>query len=265
MKRNFTQPLMLTLVTILAILVVYNLNDIHSTVGVSLTKPECDCEKPNQTDYTDLVKAFYDIAIKHSTDKVTAHAYQLLYGLYLSPIRYKNIRMLEIGLGCYMGYGPGKSIIVWKEYFSNVTIDILEYDKICGEPFRKDVNQLFLGDQSDLEFLASIRIDNSYDLIVDDGGHSRKQQIHSLIGLWDILKPGGIYVIEDIYFSLGTNKFQIDYDVSTVEVILHLITLFSKEVEFSKRMDLDVHFKSISKTLLSVNCFAEACVLIKKN
>ncbi len=165
-----------------------------------------------------------------------------------------------------MHYGEGKSILVWKEYFTRVTLDILEYNKQCGESFRKDVNQLFLGDQSDLAFLASIGKSNSYDLIVDDGGHSRKQQIHSLIGLWDILKPGGIYVIEDIYFSLGTLEQHIaDYNITTFEVIHHLITLFSKEVEFSKRMDLVVHFKLIFKTLLSVNCFSENCVLIKKN
>ncbi len=95
---------------------------------------------------------------------------------------------------------------------------------------------MFLGDQSDLKFLAEIRAKNSYDLIVDDGGHSRKQQIYSLIGLWDSFKPGGIYVIEDVYCSVGTHSPQLDYEVSTIEFLQHFTLLFSKMVELSTKI-----------------------------
>ena len=40
-----------------------------------------------------------------------------------------------------------------------------------------------------------------FDVIVDDGGHSRQMQINSLIGLWPYVKSNGFYIIED----LGTN------------------------------------------------------------
>jgi hypothetical protein len=214
--------------------------------------------------YKESVKKFHKIALTHKSDKVTAQSYQFVYGLYLTPLRYNKISLLEIGLGCGMKHGPGKSLKLWKEFFSNVTIDIIEKNKLCAESYRSQVNKLFLGDQSDFEFLESIGPNNSYDVIVDDGGHSRKQQIHSLIGLWECLKPGGVYVIEDIYLAEeGHKTVYNDYDVSTVEVILHLIALFNKQVAF-RRKDLDVVLREIFNKLLSVNCFAHACVLVKK-
>jgi hypothetical protein len=262
--NNPSRTFFLGLILIIVVCFIYSLVSLKSPGSLSFISSKCECEANQSAEYADLVKAFYDIAIKHKTDKVTAHSYQYLYGLYLSPIRYKSIQMLEIGVGCGMPYGAGKSIIAWKEYFLDVKVDIVEFDRGCAERFRSQVNNLFIGDQSDLRFLKKIRARNSYDLIVDDGGHSRKQQIHSLISLWDSVKPGGIYVIEDIYFGVGTTRYYQDYDVSTVEVLQHLIMLFSKQIEFTKLPSLDKHLKSIFKSLLSVNCFAEACVLIKK-
>ena len=55
---------------------------------------------------------FYRLAQIIGTDKVTAHQYQHLYEKYLEPIKDKPLRLLEVGLGCDMPYGPGKSLQV---------------------------------------------------------------------------------------------------------------------------------------------------------
>jgi len=39
--------------------------------------------------------------------------------------------MLEIGLGCDMSYGPGKSYYTWREFLPNVDLYYIEYDKAC--------------------------------------------------------------------------------------------------------------------------------------
>mmetsp|Transcript_19122 Transcript_19122/g.28320 ORF Transcript_19122/g.28320 Transcript_19122/m.28320 type:complete len:130 (-) Transcript_19122:415-804(-) len=46
------------------------------------------------------------------TDKVTGHTYEIMYGKFLLPYYHRkpNMKMLEIGLGCDMGYGPGASV-----------------------------------------------------------------------------------------------------------------------------------------------------------
>lgn len=54
--------------------------------------------------------SFYEIAIKTGTDKVTDHSYHHMYQKYLPAIRNRKIKMLEIGLGCDMSYGPGASV-----------------------------------------------------------------------------------------------------------------------------------------------------------
>ena len=60
--------------------------------------------------------SFHEIALKHGTDKVNVHSYHNAYTKYLTAIRSEKIKMLEIGLGCDMNYGPGKSFAVWDEY-----------------------------------------------------------------------------------------------------------------------------------------------------
>eukprot|EP01105_Mastigella_eilhardi_P006118 TRINITY_DN1772_c0_g1_i3.p2 TRINITY_DN1772_c0_g1~~TRINITY_DN1772_c0_g1_i3.p2 ORF type:complete len:118 (-),score=36.72 TRINITY_DN1772_c0_g1_i3:83-436(-) len=43
-----------------------------------------------------------------------------------------------------------------------------------------------------------------FDVIVDDGGHSMRQQQTSLWHLWRALRPGGTYVVEDLQTSVIT-------------------------------------------------------------
>jgi hypothetical protein len=195
---------------------------------------------------------------------VTVHSYHHLYALYLGPLRHRRIHILEIGLGCDQAYGPGKSIALWRDFLPSARIDMLEHDRECALDFTSQVDRMFVGDQANLTFLREIAHTARYDLIVDDGGHTRKQQIRSLLGLWSCVKEnGGVYVIEDIFTSVTANTAYIDYDVSTVEVVFHLISLFNGPAKFRKA-GLDGQLRRISETLLSVNCFSEACVLVKR-
>lgn len=63
-------------------------------------------------------------AQKTGTDKITSHNYETMYGrLFELPPGRRNIRkMLEIGLGCNMNYGPGASAHIWRDYFPNTDI-----------------------------------------------------------------------------------------------------------------------------------------------
>jgi hypothetical protein len=59
---------------------------------------------------------------------------------------------------------------------------------------------IFVGDQADEAFLRTFLIESSgnFDIIIDDGGHTMKQQKTSLELLWDSIKTGGVYFIEDL-------------------------------------------------------------------
>ena len=76
-----------------------------------------------------------------------------------------------------------------------------------AKEFKKVVSErkvLYTGDQSDAEFLKKMMADvgKQFDIIVDDGSHVPWHQIftfETIFKTW--LKPGGIYVIEDIETS----------------------------------------------------------------
>jgi hypothetical protein len=169
-----------------------------------------------------LTKQFRNAGLAAGTDKTGWHNYEYIYGKYLAkdflPIHNRPIRVLEIGLGCNMGYGPGKSVQLWKSWFSSLELHEMEYDGACVEKWKTELLKLtnvtvHVGDQSKEEdvrkvitstgiqagkkpFLPGV---NQFDVIIDDGGHYFNQIKTSFDILFvEALRPGGLYVIEDI-------------------------------------------------------------------
>jgi hypothetical protein len=132
-----------------------------------------------------------------------------MYEHRMAPFRDKKIKMLEIGLGCGMEYGPGASYYTWLEYFPNVDLHYIEYNAVCAHKWANSTDRatIFTGDQADSEFLAEFmrKTGGNFDIVIDDGGHSMNQQKTSLRVLWHAVKPGGIYFIEDLATSYMTN------------------------------------------------------------
>eukprot|EP01035_Chromulina_nebulosa_P033749 gene33749-45199_t len=133
----------------------------------------------------DDVQLFYKTAMESSsppTDKVTAHSFSEMYGLYLLPyIRAqhrdgKKIKFLEIGLGCKMGYGPGVSVKLWKNIFQpSDEIWEAEYEADCVAQARKE-NKLeginvVTGDQGNFTDLNRWVKESggNFDIVIDDG------------------------------------------------------------------------------------------------
>ncbi|PNY24885.1 8-demethyl-8-alpha-L-rhamnosyl tetracenomycin-C 2'-O-methyltransferase [Tolypocladium capitatum] len=209
--------------------------------------------------------SFEQIARKYGTDKVTGHSYQSMYEKYLSPLRNLPVKMLEIGLGCNMDYGPGASYYTWLEYFHNVELYFIESEAACAEKYKDKTASahVFTGDQADAAFLEQFAVDTTadgqFDIIIDDGGHTMEQQITSLEHLWPIVKPGGLYVIEDLQTS-----FWEDYggDPFTTDRAKHTTMKYLYHVLDDIMVGRDS--KPISHDLLSVDCMAEICTLQKR-
>jgi hypothetical protein len=222
------------------------------------------------------INQFKSLGDKSGTDKTTFHHYEHLYGQHIGQYRDSKINFLEIGIGCGMGYGAGKSLPVWKEFLPLANIYEMEFNAPCAEEFRSKVKQLFTGDQSDLSLLKKIGDEvGHFEVIVDDGGHSRKQQVNSLIGLWPYLSSEGVYIIEDMYHSFVDHKQFNDNDESSIDLIMELLIIFNdpspipyiqslSSPMIKPNLTIRSHAEEISKTLLSINCFRRACVLYKK-
>jgi hypothetical protein len=137
-----------------------------------------------------------EIGRRTETDKVSTHRYYYYYPRFLEPLRsLPNIHMLEIG------FLFGQSYKMWKEYFPLGNIFFL--DIVEGDTY---LNARYKGDSGDPKVLSALldakKIRGNLDLIVDDGSHYPPHQITAFSYLFlHGLKPGGIYIIEDIETS----------------------------------------------------------------
>lgn len=119
-----------------------------------------------------------------------------IYERHLAHLRGKPITLIEIGLG------EGGSVGMWREYFGRrARIVGIDVNPAC-EAFRDKGFEIFIGDQSDPAFLRDVldRIPQP-DVVIDDGGHTARQQINSFETLFPRLTNSGTYIVEDTHTS----------------------------------------------------------------
>ena len=112
-------------------------------------------------------------------------------------------KVLEIGVE------TGRSHRLWLEYFPNANVYGYDIFKYGVEEFNRlqegnpylDRSIMFEGDQSNVDDLQRFLSEHGgdFDMIIDDGGHTMEQMQTSLNYLWNSLKSGGLYVIEDLH------------------------------------------------------------------
>ena len=195
-----------------------------------------------------------EIGIKYGNDKVTHHRYDIIYPTFIKPFIGKNIKMLEIGLGNYQD-GTGYSRNMWKEYFINPEIYVMDID----HEFDDDIGIVVKGDQSKIEDIINVsNICGKLDFIIDDGSHHPEHQLKSFdYFIQNNLKNGGTYIIEDIECSYWRPDAVV-YGYTTG--FLNIVDFFGKMIhqinnEFSGHNN---------KYFLSSITFFKNCIIIKK-
>lgn len=141
-----------------------------------------------------------ELAIKHGTDKHGHHDYCRHYQQMFQPFRNEPISLLEIGIGGEEKLDVGgHSLRMWAEFFPHAKIYGVDiYDKSFCDTGRI---KTFVADQSDSEAMIPIMRGTDPDIFIDDGNHRSPYTIATFGICWPLLKPGGIYVIEDIHAS----------------------------------------------------------------
>ena len=119
-----------------------------------------------------------------------------IYDRHFSKYRGKNITVLEIGVW------KGGSLQMWKEYFGpNAKIYGIDIEPYC-KSFESENVEVFIGSQTDVNFLSSvIEKIGPIDIVIDDGGHTMEQQIISFESLYPAIKDDGTYLCEDLHTS----------------------------------------------------------------
>jgi len=209
--------------------------------------------------YIDAARALQPI-----TDKVTGHTYQVMYGMFLLPYYHLNptMKMLEIGLGCDMIYGPGASVAIYQKLFPKAELWEAEYDEKCVEKNRdgllKGIN-ILTGDQGNDTVLDEwiLTSGGGFDIVIDDGGHHNCQIWHSFKKLWPTIKPGGLYFIEDMQVAKNENYRRFTTNECNGDLLVP-----EKLKDFMDELIYDITRKSDIEFIF---CQSEACVLGKKN
>lgn len=133
-----------------------------------------------------------EIGLKHGTDKSSRiHNYLAKYEKYLPFERSDNIKILEIGVL------DGASLKVWEEYFYNSTIIGIDINS-DAKKYQSGRIIIEIGSQFDYNFLKYVSEKHGqFDMILDDGSHINEHVIFSFKNLFNSVKKGGVYVVED--------------------------------------------------------------------
>jgi SAM-dependent methyltransferase len=149
------------------------------------------------------------IMTKYGSDKGRLHNYTTVYSALFKERSDQPVRIFELGLGTNnpdapsnMGVfgSPGASLRGWRELFPHALVYGADIDR--GILFQEDRIKTFYCDQLDQSSIRELwsqpDLQGGADIIIEDGLHTLEANASFLEGSLDHLRPGGIYVAEDI-------------------------------------------------------------------
>ena len=124
-------------------------------------------------------------------------SYIPVYESLFAEFRNERIALLEIGIQ------NGGSLEIYSEYFTNPEIIIgCDLNPRCRllqyPPGIKVVIGNSAADSTRREVTA---LSSTFDIIIDDGSHISDDVIVAFLGYFSLVKPGGVYIIEDLHTS----------------------------------------------------------------
>ena len=143
----------------------------------------------------------------------------------------KKIILVEIGVL------NGGSLFMWRNFFDN-NAEIIGIDlNPNAKKWEKHGFKIFIGNQSDPNFWRDFfKKVGKVDVIIDDGGHTNKQQVFTLLETIPNINDNGMLVVEDVYSSYMT-KFRNPSKYSFVnfsKIIVDQLNLRSEVVNKEK-------------------------------
>jgi methyltransferase family protein len=117
-----------------------------------------------------------------------------IYERHLARFVGREVHVVEVGI-----YSGG-SLEMWRHYFGErCRMYGIDIEPDC-RAYERDGTTVFIGDQADSAFWARFRVEvPEVDVLIDDGGHEPHQQIATLKAMLAHIRPGGVYLCEDIH------------------------------------------------------------------
>jgi hypothetical protein len=149
--------------------------------------------------------------------RYSAHLYTRIYANLFRPLRHDRLTIVEIGLhrsdldkrhvgrasngsGAAVGT-KAPSLEVWRQYFPYANVFGFDIDDFSG--VKIDNCKIVRGDMSSRDDLAQLirAIGRPIDIIIEDGSHASHHQQIALGYLFRHIRPGGMYIIEDLHWQ----------------------------------------------------------------
>ena len=142
-----------------------------------------------------------ELGCRHGTDKCSVHGYTSVYEHYFAPLREEPLTVFELGVGGYADPAQGgESLRMWADYFPKATIIGLD-----DQPKNLDLPanvHVYRGDQTSAALIERIAAEHGqFDIAIDDASHISALSIATFGCVWPHLKPGGLYICEDVFTS----------------------------------------------------------------
>jgi hypothetical protein len=133
------------------------------------------------------------------------HHYFDVYHRHFQDYRGKKPTVIEIGVQ------RGGSLAMWQKYFGEgARLFGVDVDPACADRAPPGTKVL-IGDQADKDFLRRVLDETGPpDIVIDDGGHTARQQINSFDVLYPATKIPGVYLVEDTCTSFWTGGYSDD-------------------------------------------------------
>lgn len=174
-------------------------------------------------------------------------------------------------------YAPGASYNTWIQYFENLELNIVEHDEACGKVWatKHPKAKVFFGDPSSAPFLrdtgAKVTADRLLDVVIDDGGHTMNRQEVSLTELWRYVRPGGVYIAEDLHTSyLSTHDGDPTRSNTTKRTFMRFVYELMDDYMSVPALPHELQLQTtgqkhaFSHEISSIECMEAMCVFMKK-
>ncbi len=163
--------------------------------------------------------------------------YDELFGKY----RTEKLNLLEIGIQ------NGGSLETWKTFFANANLLIgCDIDQRCANLQYSDSRiHVVVGDANQPETSSRIAaICTDFDIVIDDGSHLSNDILNSFFIYFPLLKPGGIYIVEDAH-TLYLNEWGggVLNEFSAYSFFKKLVDVISIQF-WGNELPLDVYFRT---------------------
>jgi len=172
------------------------------------------------------------------------HHYLPIYDSLFRPFVGTQVKVLEIGVL------RGGSLKLWRDYFRmEAQIFGIDIDP-AAKRYESERIKIFIGDQGDKKFLASILDEvGGFDIVIDDGAHTNYLIMNSLEALYPATRhlyivedthalywwKGGYSLVRDIQFALMSKKNILSILKHLTAILIRLVTGNLSFMKFVKR------------------------------